>query len=186
MKIGKLLAAMLIGSTVLMGCNNDTPEEKPPVVDENPADSIGTEKPDTVTSPSKVTDEITLVEAFNERGPWIIIPQNDIKTDKELVVSKLLVTPEGKVGRNISLYATDDNQNVIKEFTLTAPRLTIAGDDVELKRGTFVGDICVQGKNFKIFNTKVKGNVYFQNQEAKDTFKLEGDSSISGVQELKK
>lgn len=186
MKVGKILTAILIGSTVLMGCGSSTTPDTPPVANQNPANSVGTESPDTVTSPSKILDDVTLVEAFNERGPWIILPQNDITTDKELIVSKLLVTPEGKVGRNISLYATDENQNVIKEYTLTAPKLTIASDDVELKRGTFVGDIYVQGKNFKLFNTKVKGNIYFQNQEAKDTFKMEGDSSVSGVQELKK
>ena len=33
---------------------------------------------------------------------------------------------------------------------------------------------------------KVQGNIYFQNQEAKDTFKLDGDASVSGVQEVKK
>lgn len=186
MKYGKILAAVLIGSTLFIGCSNDRTNENPPVVDQNPADSTGTENPDTVTSPSKVTDDVTLIEALNEKGPWIVIPQNDIKTDKELVASGLIAVPEGKVGRNISLYATNENQDVIKEYTITAPRLTIAGDDIELKRGTFVGDIYVQGKNFKLFNTKVKGNVYFENQEAKDTFKIEGDASISGVQELKK
>lgn len=186
MKYGKILAAVLIGSTFFIGCCKDTTTENPPATSQNPADSTGTESPDTITSPSKVTDEITLIEALNEKGPWIVIPQNDIKTDKDIVVSKLTATPEGKVGRNISLYATDENQKVVKEYTLTAPRLTIAADDVELKRGTFVGDIYVQGKNFKISNTKVQGNIYFQNQEAKDTFKLDGDASVSGVQELKK
>ena len=195
MKYGKILAPVLMGSTLLIGCSNDKNNDTnngnnstPPTTEQsqNPGNSTGTEKPDIITSPSKVTDDVTLVEALNETGPWIVIPQNDIKTDKDIVVSKLTTIPEGKVGRNISLYATDENQNVVKEFTLTAPRLTIAADDVELKRGTFVGDIYVQGKNFKISNTKVQGNIYFQNQEAKDTFKLDGDASVSGVQELKK
>ena len=164
MKYGKILAAVLIGSTLLIGCSNDKNNDtnngnnsNPPSTEQsqNPGNSTGTEKPDIITSPSKVTDDVTLVEALNETGPWIVIPH--IKTDKDIVVSKLTTIPEGKVGRNISLYATDENQNVVKEFTLTAPRLTIAADDVELKRGTFVGDIYVQGKNFKISNTKVQG-----------------------------
>lgn len=186
MKYGKVLAAVLIGSTMFMGCGKKKVEETPPTTNQGPINGTGMENPDVVSSPSKVTDDVTLVEALGEKGPWIIIPQNDIKTDKELVVSKLTTTPEGKLGRNISLYATDENQNVVKEYTLTAPKIMVVSDDVQLKRGTFVGDIYVSGKNFHIIATKVEGNVYFENQEAKDTFKLEEGASVSGVQELKK
>ncbi len=74
MKYGKILAAVLIGSTFFIGCGKDTTTENPPATSQNPADSTGTESPDTITSPSKVTDEITLIEALNEKGPWIVIP----------------------------------------------------------------------------------------------------------------
>lgn len=184
MKHKKIIAAVLICSSFLIGCgknkNNPAPSEK------NPAGTTGMDNPSTVTSPSKVNDELTLIQAFGEKGSWIITPTSDITTSKEIVVQKLLSTPEGKKGRNISLYATNEKQEVTNTYTLKAPKMLIQSDDTELKRGTFIGDIYVHGNNFKITDTKVEGNIYFETQEAKDTFKLEGDAKVTGVQELKK
>jgi hypothetical protein len=93
--------------------------------------------------------------------------------------------------RKIGLYTQDDNKKVTARFTLTAPKITFNSVNGSLEHGTFVGDVYVSGKNFKIVNQKIQGNLYFLNQEAMDTFKIadkEGNpvSVITGVQQLKK
>ena len=59
MKYGKILAAVLIGSTLLIGCSNDKNNDtnngnnsNPPSTEQsqNPGNSTGTEKPDIITS----------------------------------------------------------------------------------------------------------------------------------------
>jgi len=99
-----------------------------------------------------------------------------------------MVIEDGKdiVQRKVALYTQDENRNVTNRFTLTAPKLTIKSPEARIQSGTFVGDLYVESENFQLVDTKVDGNVYFTTQEAKDTFKMDEKSSVTGKQELKK
>jgi hypothetical protein len=89
------------------------------------------------------------------------------------------------VQRKIGPYTQDDAHVVTARFTITAPKLTIKSTNARIQAGTFKGDLYVSAKNFQLVNAKVEGNVYFTTQEAKDTFKMDDKSSVTGVQELK-
>ncbi|MPN34504.1 hypothetical protein SDC9_181998 [bioreactor metagenome] len=71
-------------------------------------------------------------------------------------------------------------------FTLTAPKFTINSPKASIQHGTFKGDLYISSKDFQLIDAKVDGNVYFTNNEAKSTFKMDSASKITGKQELKK
>lgn len=54
-----------------------------------------------------------------------------------------------------------------------------------IQHGIFNGDLEVLVANFELIDTKVNGNVLFANQEAMSSFKMDGDSAVSGEQKLK-
>ncbi len=83
--------------------------------------------------------------------------------------------------REIALYTSDENHNVDERYTLRAPELTIKSPNTILAAGTFEGDIYVESNNFTLADGfTVKGNVYFQNEEAKSTFKIQSGASVTG------
>lgn len=182
----KFLSAVLIGSSFLMGCGNGNPKDvnKSPGVTEN--------SPDAVSSASKVSDVAALEKALSPEGNWIILLQNDITSDKDLRVEGELYKPERDnegnlvlAGRNITLYNKDADGKITATYTLKAPKLIVKSKETIIKDGTFVGDIYVEAPNFTLYKTKVEGNVYFSNDEAKDTFKLEEGATVTGKVERK-
>ncbi|MGG7177744.1 hypothetical protein ACQPU1_09135 [Clostridium paraputrificum] len=183
MKLSKLLAAVLIGSTFLVGCGS-AKEETPPVNEVTDSDAV--------TGPSRVTDESQLIKALGKDGTWIVLLQNDISTSKDLVVEGDLQKPSNEdssvmiaAGRKLALYNQNDKKEITARYTLTAPKLTVKSESTTIKGGTFKGDIYVESKNFTLVDAKVEGNIYFLNKEAKDTYKLEEGSSVTGVTEMK-
>lgn len=147
---------------------------------------------DAVTSASVVTDAATFEKSISKHGVWIICLEDDITTDKELVLEgefrngKFTTNGTHAFDRKIALYTQDDKKNVTGEFTLTTPKLTVKVPNARIQNGTIKGDLYISAPGVRLINTKVEGNVYFTTQEAKDTFKPEGTYSISGVQELVK
>lgn len=147
---------------------------------------------DAIATASVVTDEVNFEKAISKHGKWIICLEDDITTDKELVLEGEF--RNGKFGtdgthvfdRKIALYTQDDKKNVTAEFTLTAPKLTVKVPKARIQNGTIKGDLYISAPGVRLINTKVEGNVYFTTQEAKDTFSKEGTYSISGVEELVK
>ena len=147
---------------------------------------------DAIATASVVTDEVNFEKAISKHGKWIICLEDDITTDKELVLEGEF--RNGKFGtdgthvfdRKIALYTQDDKKNVTAEFTLTTPKLTIKVPKARIQNGTIKGDLYISAPGVRLINTKVEGNVYFTTQEAKDTFSKEGTYSISGVEELVK
>lgn len=146
---------------------------------------------DTVTTASVVDTADALIKAMGTEGTWIPCTTKDIITDKELVLEgayengKRDSSGNNAIQRKIALYTQDDNKVVLERFLLVAPKLTIKSPNARIQNGTFKGDLYVSAANFQLVGTVVEGNVYFTNQLAKDTFKLDAKSFITGKQALK-
>ncbi|MCF8002316.1 MAG: hypothetical protein K9K76_10740 [Halanaerobiales bacterium] len=138
------------------------------------------EAQDTVSSASRATDEESLMTALGEEGAWIVIIQQDLSTDQDLVLEGEFTNDDETV-REIALYTSDENHNVDERYTLTAPKLTVKSPNSVLAAGTFKGDVYVESNNFTLEDGfTVDGNVYFQSEEAKSTFKIKGGATVTG------
>lgn len=142
-------------------------------------------------TPTQVKDIAAFEHAISKDGYWIIVPITDLTTDKDLVVEGVFHDkndPAKDLKRKIGLYThnnPEDKKIATHSFTLTAPSLTIRSPKATLQYGYFVGDIYVEANDFSLVKNKVTGNIYFASQEVKDTFTMDADSSVSGVQEIK-
>ncbi len=135
---------------------------------------------DTVSSASRATDEQSLLKALGSEGEFIVIIQQDLTTDKNLVLEGKFEN-DGEIVREIALYTSDENYNVDQRFTLKAPKLTIKSPNTILAAGNFVGDVYVESNNFTLENGfTVEGNLYFKNKEAKSTFEISGGGTVTG------
>ncbi|NLL30200.1 MAG: hypothetical protein GX258_04005 [Clostridiales bacterium] len=206
MKTKKLLAtlALALAATAFVACGknnmNETADPGTTEQNQNAGDTENTtdkENTDAVTTPSIVKENEAFEKAISKDGTWIIAILNDLTFDKELVVDGDFKngktdkdTGEETYQRKIALYSQDEDRNITDKYTLTAPKLTFNSINGSLEHGTFKGDLYISGKNFKLVNQKIEGNIYFLNQEAMDTFTIadkEGDTAteVTGVQELK-
>jgi peptidoglycan hydrolase-like protein with peptidoglycan-binding domain len=148
-------------------------------------------KPVDVVTSASVTDNVAVFEkSIGKDGKWIICTTKDLVTDKELVLEgefkngKKNADGSDAIQRKIALYTQDDKHNVTARFNLTAPKLTIKSPMSRIQSGTFKGDVYVEVANFQLVDAKVDGNVYFTTQEAKNTFKMDAKSSVTGSQVL--
>jgi len=150
-----------------------------------------TKKPDVTTTASIVKDEASFEKAISKDGKWIIAILNDLTINKDLVLDGTFTNGKkdsaGKdvVQRKIALYAQDANKVVTARYTLTAPKITINSPNASIQHGTFKGDIYVNAQNFQLVDNKVEGNIYFKDEAAKSTFKMDSTSSVTGKQEIK-
>lgn len=149
-------------------------------------------KTDVVTTASVVDNAAAFEKAISNKGTWIIAIVKDLTINKDLVLDGEFKNgkkdKDGKdiVQRKVALYTQDENRNVTNRFTLTAPKFTINSPKASIQHGTFKGDVYVSAKDFQLIDAKVDGNVYFTNNEAKSTFKMDNASKVTGKQELKK
>ena len=142
------------------------------------------EATDATTGPSWVTDDKSLETAINES--WIVIVTKDLKTDKELVFKGGFENNNKEGSRLLTLYNQDENGVKSASYTLTAPKATFQQDGSKIKGGTFKGDVYVECNNFELVDATIDGNVYFKTQEAKDTFKMDDTSKVTGTMEVQK
>ncbi len=146
---------------------------------------------DVVASASVVDTAAGFEKAISKDGTWIIAITKDLTIDKELVMDgdfkngKKDANGNELFQRKIGLYTQDTNRKVTARFTLTAKQLTINSLNGSIEHGTFKGDLYVNGKNFKLIDATVDGNVYFQSEEIKATFTMDATSKITGKQEIK-
>ena len=133
---------------------------------------------DTVSSPSVVADEASLMTAADES--WILIIQQDLSVDEEIVLEGDF--KNGDVyDRKLALYTSNEDHSVNERFTLEAPSITVKSPNTRFKAGTFVGDVYVQSENFKMTTGfTLEGNVYFENEAAKESFTIEGGATVTG------
>lgn len=187
MKIKALVISLAVVATVFTGCAKKA--------DPAPAPKTETKteaKTDTVASASIVDNAAAFEKAISKDGKWIIATTKDLAINKDLVLDgefkngKKDANGKDVIQRKIALYTQDDKKVVTARFTLTAPKLTINSPEARIQSGTFKGDLYVAAKNFQLVDAKVEGNVYFTNDEAKSTFKMDDKSSVTGKQELKK
>lgn len=167
----------------LVGCSSkDTQapvEEKKPAVEEK-VDAVGT-----ASLPATLGE---FEKGISSEGRWIITPVTDLTSDKDLVVEGEFYKKDDQANglyRKIGLYAQDEDRNITAQYTLTTPKLVVKSENTSIQNGTVKGDIYVEAKGVELKNTKVEGNVYFANEEVKSTFILDGEASVSGVQEVK-
>lgn len=155
------------------------------------ATTTATSKVDAVASASVVDNTAGFEKAISKDGTWIIAITKDLTFDKALILDGDFKNgkkdADGKelFQRKIALYSQDANRKVTARFTLTAKQLTINSLNGSIEHGTFKGDLYVNGKNFKLIDQTIDGNVYFASDDIKSTFTMDATSKITGAQEVK-
>jgi hypothetical protein len=184
-KMKKYAATAAIAFVLILtaGCTS------PPAPVPTPQPSVSQ---DAVSSASIVDSIAALQKAIGKTGTWIIAITKDLSADQALVLDGSFVNgkkdADGKdiVQRKIALYAQDANRNITARYTLATPKLTINSPQASLQHGTFKGEIYVTTNDFQLVDMKVLGNIYFLSDAAKAGFKMDGTSTVSGKQEVKK
>jgi hypothetical protein len=203
-----LALTVALATSVFVGCGK---KETPTPAATTPAATTpaATEKKADVVATASVVDTNAAFEKAisKDGGKYCIAILKDLTIDKELVVDgeyktgkkddkgALVLDAQGKEAtqRKVALYTQDDKKNVTARFTLKAPKITFISNYGSLEHGTFIGDVYVSGKNFKLVNQKIEGNLYFLNEEAQKTFTTADKdtagypkSVVTGKTELKK
>ena len=157
-----------------------------------PTAAAGGETPDAVTTASIVDNEEAFLNAISKSGTWIICLTKDLSTDKDILMEGEFNNGKkddaGKdiIQRKLALYAQDENRNITARYTLTAPKLTITSPMASIQKGTFKGDLYIAVSDFELVDATIDGNVYFITDEAKNTFKMDETSKVTGKQEMSK
>jgi len=190
MKIKAILLSVVVVAGIFTGCaKKEEPAVAPKVETKTEA------KTDAVTSASLTKDVDILVKAMSKDGNWIMGITENMTTDKELVLEGDDLTkpdkndptkkvPAGK--RQLVLAARDDKKVITENYTLTAKKLTVKSKNCKIEGGVFKGDVYVESTGFNLEAAKIEGNIYFANEEAQKTFKMDDKSSVTGKQEIKK
>lgn len=180
-----MLIGLVLVSALAVGCTQTEPEADPSVT----APEI--ESPDVVTTASIVNDSDAFQSAISKDGSWIVAIVDALTVDVPLVLDGDFLNGKNDddgneiYQRKLALYSQDADRNITARYTLTASKLTVNSINASIQHGTFVGDLYIQGENFKLIDTVVEGNIYFMTEEAMNSFEIDEDSSVSGVQELK-
>lgn len=153
-------------------------------IDEDENTSGNGDNNDAVSGATQVVveDEASLLDGIGTGGAWIVIFEDDLTTDEELVLEGDF-THRDEPARKLALYTQDDDRNIIDQFTLTAPQLTIASENTRLQGGTFVGDVYVEAEGFSIPDGTIDGNVYFASEEVQEAADLDG-GTVTGTVEV--
>jgi major membrane immunogen (membrane-anchored lipoprotein) len=181
MKIKSLLLSTVVAAVLLGGC-----------AAKETTSSTAPAKTDATASASVTDNGDVFAKSIGKDGKWIIATTKDLKIDKDLVLEgefkngKKDASGKETLQRKIALYTQDDKKNVTARFTLTAPKLTVKSPQASIQHGTFKGDLYVETSDFQLVDAKVDGNVYFKDDAAKAGFKMDGTSSVTGKQEVKK
>lgn len=190
----KVLTTLFIAIAILTGCgqNNAAPDTNQAQQEgQQPNQTTPPETtPDVVTTASIVNTPEAFEKAISDSGSWIIAATDNITFDKEITLNGEFKNGKkdeaGKdiIQRKIALYTQDDQRNVTDRFTLAAPRLAINSPMASIQHGTFKGDLYVSANDFQLVDTTVDGNIYFANEEAQASFKMDETSKVTGTQAL--
>lgn len=162
----KLLAVPLTVA-LLVACNNDGDGSDDAAEDDNGTDAT------TAATQVEVTDAESLSSAVSDEGAWIIIFQDDLETDEELTLTGGFEHND-EPARKLALYTQDDDRNILEQFTLTAPSITIQNENARIQGGTFAGDVYVEADGFSIPDGTIDGNLIFASEEYQDSADLTG------------
>lgn len=185
MKLKALIVpTLLVG--LLAACGDDEakeePKEEPKTETEQPA-APEEKETDTVAAASITDDPAVFAAALGEEGTWIVAATKDLTLDKDLVVAGEFHDKDeaaNPIYRKLALYTQDDQRNVTGTFTLTVPRIIVQSENFTIVNGTVKGDVIVEAKGFTLKeNTTIDGNIFYANEEAKETAVIEG--TVTGV-----
>lgn len=153
--------------------------------EENDKKDTTKEETDAVSSASIVGDKESFKRAISKDGTWIICATDDIIFTEDIILEGNFTHNE-EPSRKIALYEQDDKRNKTASYKLQAPTLTIRSENTRLQGGTFVGDIYVEAKEFRLVDAKLDGNLYFMNEEFQESFQLDEGASVTGETKIKK
>jgi DUF4097 and DUF4098 domain-containing protein YvlB len=146
--------------------------------------SIQLDGVDVVTTASLVVDPNELVKALSADGTWIVAVYHNMNLKQEIMVEGEFM-PKEEIDRKLALYTQDSDRNITASFTISAPKMTVKSENFRIQGGTFKGDVYVEANGFELSkNATVDGNIFFANQEAKDSFILEDGSTVTGEMEV--
>lgn len=183
-----VILSVLLTLTILAGCGGSTATTTAAATTKA---SGATSSTDMVATASVVDTNDAFEKAISKNGTWIIATLKDLTFTKDLTLDGDFKNGKKDTAgvelyqRKIGLYTQDANRAVTKRFTLTAPKLTINSLNGSIEYGTFKGDLYIAGKNFKLIDATVDGNVYFQSQAIKDSANIDAKSKVTGKQEIK-
>ena len=159
---------------LLAACGDDTEEE---VTDDTEME----EDTDATTgaTQSVIGSADDLEEAMSANGGWIVIFEGDVETDQELVLEGGVEDNDGEIARKLALYTQDEDRNLLDQFTLTAPSLTVQSENARIQNGTFAGDVYVEANNFQLPNGTIDGDLIFASEEYQESAQLE-EGEVTG------
>lgn len=193
MKFKALLISLILAAALLAGCGSDEPAENEDSQTEENQDQEAQdeaedkeedkeEDADATTTASIVNDEEAFKEAISADGTWIVATLNDLTFEEELVLDGEF-NDKGDSNedlyRKLAPYTQDEDRNITERYTITAPKLTVKSPNAKLQGGTFAGDIYVEANGFTLSDAKVDGNVYFANEEYKESF-VQEEGEVTG------
>lgn len=193
MKFKATLIVIALVSLLAVGCSSTPADDTTEAVTTEVASTeVTSTEADVITTASIVDNAAAFESAVGSEGTWLIGIINDLVVENPLILAgdfengKQDADGKAILQRKIALYSQDADRNITARYTLTAPSLTINSVNASIQHGTFVGDLYVSGLNFQLIDAQVEGNIYFTSVEAKSTFILDENSSVTGVQEIKK
>ncbi|MCK8059696.1 MULTISPECIES: polymer-forming cytoskeletal protein [unclassified Fusibacter] len=135
---------------------------------------------DVVTTASLVIDANDLVKGLSAEGTWIVAAYNNMVLSQEIIVDGEFISKE-KIARKLALYTQDEERNIISQFTLKAPKMTVKSENFKIQGGTFIGDVYVEANGFQLAKaTTLKGNIFFAKQEYMDSFIMDESAVLEG------
>lgn len=177
MKFAKVLLVAGVSVALLSGCGGNKEANKP---------NNQTQQADVQTTASIVNEGGAFTKAVSADGTWIIAILNDLTINEDVTVAgefRDKGKPDGEIYRKIALYAQDADHNITANYTLTTPKLTVQSENLRIQGGTVKGDVFVEAKGFNLHETAtIDGNLYFANEEAQSTAKIEG--KVTGTTEV--
>jgi len=180
--LSAVLVSTIIISSLFTGCG---PKPAPAPSPSSPNTNQKT-PPDAVTTASIVDNEDAFLKATSKDGRWIIAILKNLTVSKDIVLEGDFKNSKGDLQRKIALYTQDANKKVTNRFTLTAPKMVVKSPNASIQHGTFKGDVYVETKDFQLIDATVDGNIYFNSDEAKNGFKMDATSNVTGKREVKK
>ena len=174
MKSKIILLTSAVLTVLLVGCNMKAPTQ----VKAPKATSKG------IIAMSMVSTPREFEKAISSKGIQTINMRKNITINKNLVVKGEFRNNKALLERKINLYSQGKDKSIGNRFILTVPKLTINSTQTSMEHGTLKGNLYISANNFQLIDTTVDGNVYFTSQEAKNTFKMDATSKVTGKQQL--
>lgn len=174
------LALITASMGLLAACGNgdseeDTTEDTEQVAEESNEESDAT----TGATQSIIASADDLEKGMSSEGGWIVIFEGDVESDEELTLEGGVENNDGEIARKLALYTQDDDRNVTKRYTLTAPMLTVESENARIQNGTFKGDVHVNANNFQLPGGTIDGDLTFASEELQESAQLE-EGEVTG------